>query len=145
LDWPPPGGSVRPPKYRLMVVLRDDVPAPFVFVDDERLFGVVTVVGHLGGYDLTIATTVGPLALDVQSSVLGHPATATAVAHLVRGPGVANVDLQLLEAGGLDGHVARAARLLDHYARVRAAVEQLTLGAVRIELPDVALAPATSP
>lgn len=120
-------------------MFRSQVPAPRILVDGVPVDGVVTELGHLGGYDLVIATTVGPLALDVQTTVLGHPLSPTAVAHLVRAPGVGDVSSEILEAGGLDGHVARSRRLLEHYAQVHAAVEQLVDGDVRIELADLAL------
>ncbi len=62
------------------------LPAPRLLVDEKPIGGITTVIGHLGGYDLTIITTVGPLALDVQTSVLGHPLTETTIAHCIRGP-----------------------------------------------------------
>lgn len=120
------------------------LPAPHLLVDDQPIIGITTVMGHLGGYDLTIITTVGPLALDVQTSVLGHPWTETTIAHCIRGPGLADAKTKLIAPGGLGDSTARARRVLDHYAELRQAVERLTGGDVRIDTDDVALGiPAT--
>ncbi len=115
------------------------LPAVRIFVDGVELTGAHTAIGQLGGYDLTVATTVGPYALDVRTSVLGHPATETAVSHLVRGPGLAECIAELKPAGGLADATGNSRRLLDHFAQVQAALERLAEGAVRIELDDAAL------
>jgi hypothetical protein len=68
-----------------------ELRSPRVLVAGRELAGVTTVAGHVGGYDLILATTVGPLALDVVTSVVAHPATDTVITHLMRGPALASV------------------------------------------------------
>lgn len=115
------------------------LPAPRIYVDGELLAGVETELAQLGGYDLTIHTGIPAYGLDVQSSVLGHPASATAIAHLVVTPGSAEVGVASVAAGGLHGDVARASRLLDHYLCLQTALQQLTGSDVRVDLTDRAL------
>lgn len=116
-----------------------DLPSAHIAVDRKPLSGVSTRIGHLGGYDLTIATTIGPLAIDVQTSVLGGPNSRTVVSHLVQTSGGADVRVDVVESGGLSGATARSRRLLDHYVQVQAALELATGCDVRIELHDAAL------
>lgn len=48
------------------------VPAARILVDSVETTRVVSEIGRLWAYDLTITTTVGPYAFDVRTSVLGH-------------------------------------------------------------------------
>ena len=115
------------------------LPAPCLLVDEERIGGITTVVEHLGGYDLTTITTVGPLALDVQTAVHSHPLTYTTIAPS------ASEDQARRRLGRLDCNWRplqpdrQAQRVLEHCAELRGAAERLTGRDVRIELDDAAL------
>jgi hypothetical protein len=116
------------------------LPSVRILVDGVQLTGVSTEISQLGGYDLAIATTVGPYALDVRTSVLGHPTTKTAVSHLVRAPGISRCETELAPHGGLAEGISRSRRLLEHFAQVQGALTLLSdSDDVRVELDDAAL------
>lgn len=116
-----------------------ELPPPRLLVDGEPLAGIQTTAGHLGGYDLTIATTIGPLAIDVRTVVLGHFLTDTAVAHCIRAPGIAECKTSLIAPGGLTDPTARARRVLEHYLEIQQAVETVTRSHVTLDIDDAAL------
>lgn len=113
-----------------------ELAAPEILVDGRPIGGISTRVGNLGGYDLTLASTVGPLAIDVQTSILAGLATETAISHLIQTPGLNEAIASVAAPGGLDGAIARSQRLLEHYAQLQRAVEFETGAPTRIELSD---------
>ena len=120
------------------------LPPPCIHADGHPVAGVHSEIGRLGGYDLTIATTVGEMALDVQTTVLGHPATTTHVSWIARARGLALSGAEKLPPGGLRDSTAIARRLLEHYAHVQAAIEELAGVEVSIDIDDHALVSAVT-
>lgn len=112
-----------------------------ILIDDVELTGVHTEIGHLGAYDLTIVTTVGPLAIDVQSAFVGHPAGEGVAAHAAVVPGHTDTSQRRTEPGHLADADARAARLVEHLAYVRDVIAKLHPGEIRVEIADSELTP----
>lgn len=116
-----------------------ELPPPSVILGGRQATEARTVLAHLGGHQLTILTTVPECALELQTSILGHPGSETAVAHLLVAPHGSDVATERLPPGALHGPVSRSARILDHYARVKEAIEQVTGDAVSLDIDDAAL------
>lgn len=116
-----------------------DLEPPSVVVAGIPVDGVVTTVGSLGGHDLTIATSVALLGLDVQSSTLGAADGKTGTVHLVRSRAGSQISFDETDEGGLFDRTSRSKCLLDHYVRVKEALERIADAEVHIEIADHAL------